>query len=509
MLIQTRADAERHRREFLPTGVRANTKIPRASRSIRREPVPFDLGNDQNRFSPAAPPTGLVKPSRKLFSTVFLIALALALACMVFFGGKGRHHARSSSTSEISSVPPAAFIVSDDETTAKQIRLFSQRAQRDPEDFVAQNMLAGAYLQRLRETSTEDYLPLALAAARASLASVPAERNFGGLMLLAQAEFANHGFAEARSHAQQLTVLNPQKSEGYQLLGDALLELGDYDNAATAFEHLQKLEEDSAGTETRLARLALLRGQVDVARQRFSSALGILLSLSAPPRDAIAWCRWQLGETAFSVGDYATAERHYRDALITAPGDFRATASLGRLYAAREDWPAASAHYQKALRAAAVHESVAALGDIFKMRGRNEEAASLYEMVEQMAEHTLKVHGTTHNRNLALFYADHDMNPEQAYALAAAEYATRKDIYGADALAWTALKAGRIEEAQSAIKNALRLGTQDAKLFYHAGMIAHARRDETAARGYLKRALALNPQFDALQARRARSALRN
>ncbi len=126
-----------------------------------------------------------------------------------------------------------------------------------------------------------------------------------------------------------------------------------------------------------------------------------------------------------------------------------------------------------------------------------------------MAEHTFKVHGTAFNRNLALFYADHDMKLEQAYALAAAEYAVRTDIYGADALAWTALKSGRLEEAQAAIKDALRLGTQDAKLFYHAGMIARASHDKSAARKYLNRALNLNSRFDPLQSARARAALKS
>ena len=83
----------------------------------------------------------------------------------------------------------------------------------------------------------------------------------------------------------------------------------------------------------------------------------------------------------------------------------------------------------------------------------------------------------------------------------------RRDIYGADALAWTALKAGKVEEARAAIKEALRLGTKDARLFYHAGMIARAAGDAAAARDYLERALALNPQFDPLQARIARAAL--
>jgi Flp pilus assembly protein TadD len=87
------------------------------------------------------------------------------------------------------------------------------------------------------------------------------------------------------------------------------------------------------------------------------------------------------------------------------------------------------------------------------------------------------------------------------------EYEVRRDIYGADALAWTALKAGKIAEARLAIKEVLRLGTKDARLFYHAGMIARAAGDKSGARDYLKRTLALNPQFDPLQAPIARKAL--
>ncbi len=74
------------------------------------------------------------------------------------------------------------------------------------------------------------------------------------------------------------------------------------------------------------------------------------------------------------------------------------------------------------------------------------------------------------------------------------------DIYGADALGWTALKAGKLNEAQAAIKDALRLNTEDARLFYHAGMISNAAGDKSAARDFLLRAVALNPHFDLLQA---------
>ncbi len=76
-------------------------------------------------------------------------------------------------------------------------------------------------------------------------------------------------------------------------------------------------------------------------------------------------------------------------------------------------------------------------------------------------------------------------------------------------MAWTALKAGGINEAQTAIKAALRLGTRDAKLLYHAGMIARDAGDQTSARDYLKRTLALNSRFDQLQSSIALKALEN
>ena len=74
-------------------------------------------------------------------------------------------------------------------------------------------------------------------------------------------------------------------------------------------------------------------------------------------------------------------------------------------------------------------------------------------------------------------------------------------------MAWTALKAGKIAEAQAAIQEALRLETRDARLFYHAGMIADAAGDRARARMYLTRALTLSPEFDPLQATLARKAL--
>src|SRR5262245_63350854 len=67
------------------------------------------------------------------------------------------------------------------------------------------------------------------------------------------------------------------------------------------------------------------------------------------------------------------------------------------------------------------------------------------------------------------------------------------------------LKAGKIDEARQAVKDALRLGTQDAKLFYHAGMVARAAGDRATAQEYLRRALKLSPFFDPRQSQDRKS----
>lgn len=395
---------------------------------------------------------------------------------------------------------------SDEEATAAAIRFLEHRARLDPEDFSTQNQLAGYYLLRLRETSDVVFLHLATRAARASLASVPAARNLGGVSALAQAEFAAHEFAQARDHARQLTQLDPARSERYALLGDTLLELGEYEQAADAFREMERLGSGTPGAEIRLGRVAVLYGHIDEAQRHFSTALALSLDAPVPPRETVAWCRWQLGETAFSIGQYDLAEQHYRDALVTFPGYLQALPSLGRVRAARGDLAGAIEQYELALQRVPDPVSAAALVDLYRLTGQGEKADARYALVEQIGRLN-RVNGAAPLRPLTLFRADHHRDVSAAYEDAAQEYRTRRDIYGADALAWAALNAGKAGEAQQAIHAALRLGTKDARLWYHAGIIARGAGDDASARRYLEQALELNPQFDPWHAREAHNAL--
>jgi len=436
----------------------------------------------------------------------FLLTLLFATFALSGCGGWIRQPTSPTPPSAPAALPPAAELPADDDAAAGTVRFLEERVRSDPDDFVAHNKLTGYYLRKVQETGDVQYLELAARAARASLKSVPVEMNTGGLAGLAQAEYTAHNFAAARDHALRLKELEPRKSLPYMLLGEALLELGDYEQAEQAFTQMQKLGGGSFSVETRLARVDWLHGRMTAARDRYARALALALDEAVPSREVVAWCRWQLGEVAFARGDYETAERHYRESLTTYPDYYRALAALGRVRAAQGDLAGGIEQYEKVVRRLPDPAFVAALGDLYKLAGKEKEAAAQYALVEQIARLSA-LNGALYNRQLALFYADHDLKAQEAYALAAKEYEVRRDIYGADALAWTALKAGKLEAAQKAIKEALRLQTEDARLLYHAGMIARAAGDQNGARDYLKRALALSPQFDPLQAKLAREAL--
>jgi tetratricopeptide (TPR) repeat protein len=419
-----------------------------------------------------------------------LVVLALLLAL-----APQKTHAQSVPQA----VPRAGLFRAGDTPEAEmRIRFLQDRIKKDPEDFVSYNSLASSYLQRLRETGDLQLLTCASRAAQRSLEIVPVVRNPGGLAALAQTEIAGHEFVSARDHALQLTGLSSGE-KAYALLADSSLELGDYEAAINAVQTMERIDGGSNdATAIRRARLAFLMGKVPTSRVSMANAIVFLLDRPTPPLEALAWCYWQLGETDFASGEYEDAEKDYRRSLAAFPGYFRAFAGLARTRAARGDVPDAIRQYKLAVSVFPDPTFVAALGDLYKLSGRDRDAMKQYQLVEYIARLS-ELSGVVYNRQLALFYADHDLSPAKAYANAVQEFLTRQDIYGADAVAWTALKAGKTAEAQTAIQQALRLGTQDARLFYHAGLIAQAAGDRHVAQQYLQKAKQLNPEFDALQ----------
>jgi Tfp pilus assembly protein PilF len=112
-----------------------------------------------------------------------------------------------------------------------------------------------------------------------------------------------------------------------------------------------------------------------------------------------------------------------------------------------------------------------------------------------------------YHRAWSLFLLDHDRHVATVARKIREELKTRHDVYAYDLLAWSLHRQGRDREAAQAMTSALREHTQDAQLFYHAGVIARSLGDTARARAMLERALAVNAYFHPSAVAEARAAL--
>ena len=126
----------------------------------------------------------------------------------------------------------------------------------------------------------------------------------------------------------------------------------------------------------------------------------------------------------------------------------------------------------------------ARIGDLLERLGRRDEAEQQYAL----AETGWRV-DAPEPRNLARFLADRGRKIDDAVRIAEQAAAERHDIFTEDALAWAYFKAGRLTDAASASAKALRTGSRDRELLYHAAAIKQAQGDNSASRTLMARAL--------------------
>lgn len=411
--------------------------------------------------------------------------------------------ALAAATVAVAETKPAAPNTSSPATEAERAQRFLEdRVQRDPDDIIAQNRLAEIYLQRLRDTGNYQWLRRAGEAARRSLASVPAGQNATGLFMRARVEYDSHHFAAARDLASALTKIEPNMSRGFALLGDALLEFGDINQAAAAYDEMQKRKGDPVETETRLARIDLARGGYDLARMHFEKALAAAHDLSPGSPEIIAWCLVQSGQLAFNTGQWDAAEKNYQAAMAERPDDASALEHLGELRAAQEKYGEAFALYEKAIARTPRPEFWQALGDIRAEMGKLAEAATWHS---QARDAYLKdaAEGNAHYfHHLAGFFSDTEQNPVEALKWARRDLELRHTAATEDALAWAFYRSGEFAQAAEIANKVLAHGTKDAHIVAHAGMIFLAAGDAARGKDLLGEAARINPRHTSFHVHR-------
>lgn len=404
-----------------------------------------------------------------------------------------RHPAAAAALSAgLAALPKAGNGATHLSATDRMIAGLSARAQHDGKNTRSWSNLGDALMQKARETADAAYYTRAEAAYRQALALEP--KNVAALLGMAWVNGGRHEFEQSIDWANKALALDPNNNAAYGLLGDADIEIGDYD---AAFTHCQKMLDlrPDLSSYGRGAHLLWLAGDTRKALLLMAKAV----KTGGPYEENTAWCRTQLGLMLLNLGALPAADNTLAAALKLTPNNYQALAAMGRVKAAREDYPAAIDFYRRSVAVVPSHDALVALGDLYRLTGKPEEAEKQYALVETI-DKIQKANGVRGDMQMARFYADHDRNLPEALREIQAEYAARKNVFVADTLAWCLYKNNRLAEAAEMSRKALSHHTPESTFRFHAGMIAARQGDRVEAQNALYQALSLNPRFSPIDA---------
>jgi tetratricopeptide (TPR) repeat protein len=351
--------------------------------------------------------------------------------------------------------------------------------------------LGDALRQRLRDSGDQCYYDRAELAYREALRLKPASPDaMNGMAWLTG---GRHHFDVSIAWANKALAIAPDSADAFGILGDAELELGNYDAASVHYQKMMDLRPDLSSW-SRGAWLLWITGE----KTRGIELMEKAIRSGGPFAENTAWCRAKLATMCLHDGNHSAAAEAIAPSLRERSRNPHILLAAARTATAAGDHDIARQYYEKLLEQGPNHDALVGLGDLCALRGDMKQAENHYLKVEALhAAH--QAEGFHSHLEMARFLADHDRDPVAALRLAEQHKLTR-NVQEADIIAWVYLKNGYVERAREMIAVALSRSTPDAAIHYHAGLIAAAAGDRNSARQHLTKALEMNPRFHPLHA---------
>jgi tetratricopeptide (TPR) repeat protein len=348
-----------------------------------------------------------------------------------------------------------------------EIRRLQAEARSNPERTATMKRLGWAFIMKARLSYDPGYYKLGEQCALCLRSKD--ENDPDALLLQGHILQSLHRFKEAEPIARKLVMIRNEAFD-YGLWGDVLMEQGRLNEAVGAYQKMIDLRPDLQ-SYTRVAHLRWLKGDLEGALAVMRIAV-----TSGSPRDSepTAWAYTRLGIYQLQSGDAETASKSADIASQFVQNYAAALLLRGRILLALDKAPEAIEFLRPAAALTQLPEYQWTLADACREAGKSQAA----DEVEQLL---IRNGARSDPRTLALYLATRKQEVNQALKLAEDEVNTRADVFTMDALAWAFNANGRFAEAQEYSKKALSEGTQDARLFYHAGSIALAAGDSADA----------------------------
>jgi tetratricopeptide (TPR) repeat protein len=383
--------------------------------------------------------------------------------------------------------PPTSTPAVGTVTLAQQVAILEERVAARPDDLVALQGLAVAYLRRASETGDASFLELTETMLARASALAPGTSLIGEALLA----LARHEFSAAADLAGRARARDPYDAAALAILVDASVELGRYEEAGT---HLQRLLDlrPALPALTRTAYLRELGGDLAGAEEAMVQAL----TAGAGSSFDLAVTNALMGDLHLKQGELVGARTRYEEALRLSPGLVAASKGLAMVAIAAGEEAAAVDLLEAVVDRYPEPGALVLLGESLLVRGEAAGASVQFDTMRAIAR-LQEASGVVLDLEMARFEADHG-DPERALALARAAYRERPTVFAAEVLGWALFKAGRPEEALRYVEESLRLGTPDAAVHLHAAAVLEALGDPSRAEAEREAAAGLDPWFTAL-----------
>ena len=387
--------------------------------------------------------------------------------------------------------PAATHPAFDPTASTKLVAFHELRVKNDPQGAIGWAMLAESYLSVASERDDNGAAIKAEAAARKSL-DCRRSHNEAAAALVSKALLAQHRFTDALKAIQDARLIGPENDTLQRQEMEILLELGRYDEFKKGLDFLTNLTDPAA--RTLHARWAGLTGQNLLAIRLLKQVTEELDSITALPGATVSWYYVQLAAAYERDGQLSQARQALDRAVELNDHDFKAMAAIARITLAQGDSSEAKEWALKSVAVTPTVEAAALLEDLGAKEHNLDETTKYATMVDKVSHPDMyrfledpsagapesKPH--THDRLYATYLADHARNLPDALAAATKDLTSRQDVYAYDTLAWVLHQSGRDKEAQPIMAKAMALGTKDAKLLVHAGLIDSALGEKQAAK---------------------------
>jgi tetratricopeptide (TPR) repeat protein len=362
--------------------------------------------------------------------------------------------------------------------------------------------LALTYVQRSRDESDPSLLPTALGLLQEALNTQ--EDNYAALLGMASLSNASHDFSGSVRWARRAIEVNPYDEAPYGILGDALFELGRYDESDAAYQKMIDLRPNVA---------SYVRASYAAQHhRRYRAALHAMsLAIDAGPRfgEEAAWLRHQRGDIYMALGRVERARRENKFGTKLAPGYAPPTVGVAESLIAEGRLAEALPIVERAANDLPSLEYLIKAGDLHATLGDEDEARAFYDRAEERLA-AYRAAGVLPDIDFLLFYADHGVRLDDALVESRAVFRDRPTSGAADALAWVLHARGRDRTALRFSRRALATApAPDALAHFHAGSIALELGKEKTGRRHLVRTLEIDPAFSPVQAPAARRILRS